>query len=634
MKTNHPIRIFAIAVIAAMAIFSSCKKETLENNKRPVLAIEEQTSLSGNPGESLCFHFDVADPAAGGLSLRYNTEGPVSVKFTHISDKNGSIEIALAEDAMSDGKVILSITDSRGGCSRYCLNITISRFKVEFAPVVLEADRGSVAVITYTLDTNISEPELILTLEDGGTYFTLEGNTVTALRKNISGADRTTVVTISVQSGDTTFSSSAQIRQKSLPKPDNLVEFKDKVLQEVLVNRFDGNYDGEISYEEALLVEEIDIRGCGVTNLTGIGSFKNAWKLDARDNDIENGTEIARLPRLYWLDLSGNPNLDTIDISGCSMYFEHFMFDLYKEATSGDKIQTRTTFTATYNQIYSTSYPDYRTFEDDPEYDNKRRKNMIKWELDSRLRPITDDRRSTDFSRHYELVKIKEHTKGSGNLALVFSGMGFLDTDIKDGTYERAIRDLIYHTSRHYQFSYADNWECFDVYYLVYVSPARTNVEDYKQQWRDIASRSRQMIFGDDYAIGGVIGYTLSIDQLSGRPSTSKGQGVSFDFGLELRIHFPDYRQILFTNRPGLTLSNEGTIVYTGKYTSMAIESIIDFSEHDCLTLKGLLRTRYAWENGEVYQRLGLSNSALPDIALLEWDPSWGEVDYEWLLRP
>ena len=258
---------------------------------------------------------------------------------------------------------------------------------------------------------------------------------------------------------------------------------------------------------------------------------------------------------------------------------------------------------------------------------------MIKWELDNRFCPIRDDRQSADFSRHYELVKVKEHTKGSGNLAFVLSGMGFLDIDIKDGTYERAMRDLLSHISHHYQFSYADNWECFDVYYLVFVSPARTNVDDYKQHWRDIQNKARQMIFGDDYAIGGLVGYTLCIDHLSGTPTSSKRQGFSFNYGMELKTFFPDYRNMVFTNRADLKVSDEGTIVY-GKYSSVSIESIIDFLEYDCLILKYLLQTRYAWENGEDYQRLGLSISALPDIALLQWDESWGDVDYSRLLRP
>ena len=315
---------------------------------------------------------------------------------------------------------------------------------VEFQPVVLGGERGSVATASYTVKTNLdSNEEFVLSLKENP-YFKLEGKTVTALRKNVSEKDRTDTLLLTHPKLPQ-FAYKMPLAQKSLPRPENLVDFKCEALKAALVERFDTDYDGEISTDEALAVEEIDIRNCGITDLTGIGAFKKAWKLDARDNDIVDGTDIKGMRQLYWLDLKGNKNLATFDITGCTIYFEWFDF----EVTENLK------YYLLKNQV------------------QKEELTVLKEAQDRAARihkHIADTRETNDWTGHNEITLVKKHTTGEG-IPFVVTGMGFIDADVQDGSMTRLLKDaveLMYDAAEEKSFV-----EQFDFYICTYIRPKR-----------------------------------------------------------------------------------------------------------------------------------------------------------------
>ena len=241
----------------------------------------------------------------------------------------------------------------------------------------------------------------------------------------------------------------------------DVVTFKDDALLDAMVAIADTDGDYLVSFEEALAVEEIDIRGKGITDLTGIGAFKKAWKLDARDNDIVDATDVKGMRQLYWLDLKGNMNLKTFDITGCTIYFEHLDF----EVTENLK------YYLLKNQVQKRNLTVFREGHEDDSYRFHKH--------------IRDDRQSADWSGHMQIELIKEHTTGEG-WPLVVTGMGFIDQDIEDGSMQRYLKDAVELMIE--QAPDKDFIEQFDFYTSTYVTPNRNDHavwETYGQELRE-----------------------------------------------------------------------------------------------------------------------------------------------------
>ena len=222
---------------------------------------------------------------------------------------------------------------------------------------------------------------------------------------------------------------------------NDVVSFIDRTFMEYMISIADKDGDRFISFDEALGVKEIDIEGKGVKDLTGLEYFKNVWKFNGKDNDIEDATVLKELPRLYWMDLKGNKNLKTFDLTGCSVYFEHRDFEMTEDLH----------YYMTRQQIQK--YDDLT----DP------------WCTKSKH--VIDPRESTDFSRQGELTLIKEHTVGDG-YPVVYVVWGAIDVDVQDGTYERLVRDAM-----ELQFELSEEIrpykDYFDVYMLIHIRPNR-----------------------------------------------------------------------------------------------------------------------------------------------------------------
>lgn len=223
-----------------------------------------------------------------------------------------------------------------------------------------------------------------------------------------------------------------------------MVAFNDIAFKTAAVEAADRDGDREVSPEEALKVKELSVSGLNISDLTGIEAFSYLEKLDARDNDIVDANILTNLSYLHWLDLKGNMNLTTFDVTGCSMYFDHCEFECTEQLHyTAVKYQVNVS-----GHIEYTSGSFFDTIGSDPECEHSTH--------------IDDPRRTTDWSRQNRVYQIAQHTKGEGGNKLVLSGTGYIDNDLTTGTFDRVMREA-------YETFFVDDYmksilDYFDVY--------------------------------------------------------------------------------------------------------------------------------------------------------------------------
>ncbi|MDJ0839883.1 MAG: immunoglobulin domain-containing protein, partial [Acidobacteriota bacterium] len=101
----------------------------------------------------------------------------------------------------------------------------------------------------------------------------------------------------------------------------------------------DANDDGLISTEEAEAVTGIlDLSGQGIEDLTGLDAFSNITGLDASDNDLSQWPDLSGFPNLVTLDLSGNglPDLTRRGVGALAVTLEEIYLDNNRLSTLPD----------------------------------------------------------------------------------------------------------------------------------------------------------------------------------------------------------------------------------------------------------------------------------------------------------
>lgn len=441
MKTHN--RHILVGILAlALAGLSACTKEQPDPTVSPAdisLSLQENTKVKQYAGETSTLHFSIKVPDPAKSSITFSTTGPGEVELDKsILAGSGRLSVTLDKEAASDVNVVITLSCSNAS-KKYTVTVTPYFFRGEIKTVVVGPDATSRAGVEYIVDTNLDSYQASLELADN-TYFVLEGEEVVALRGNVTGEDRTCTIFLKESSGmfKNIYGTVCQSTLPPLP-PEQIVHFQDVFFKNAMLELCDVNLDGEISLDEALTVKEIDIKGKGVTRLDGIEAFKNVWKLDAQNNDIKDGTLLKELHGLYWLDLKGNNKLETFNITGCSIYFEHLDFDL------NDKLL--------YYMLKQQTFK-----EDCPVLYGTHSKHIV------------DPRETTDWSQQGKLQLLKQHTKGDG-LTIIISGLGYIDVDINDGTFARMVDDTIKYIQNLSEF-----YECFDYldfYSLIWLRPHR-----------------------------------------------------------------------------------------------------------------------------------------------------------------
>ena len=226
---------------------------------------------------------------------------------------------------------------------------------------------------------------------------------------------------------------------------EGMVQFKDRAFKRAMLESWDVNHDRDISDEEALAADAVEAAGRGIKDITGIEAFRNIGKIDLRDNDIEDATAVRNHPYLHWLDLKGNKNLKTFDVRGCTIYFDHCDFELTDDLL----------YYCWRRQVGVNSMREDGSFLD---YRNEHAKH------------VKDDRETTDWSRHTRLVQLHQHTKGEGKFKVNISGLGYIDVDLEDGSFDRIMREG-YNAILGGCPRFASHLDELDVYYMEYLSP-------------------------------------------------------------------------------------------------------------------------------------------------------------------
>ena len=277
-------------------------------------------------------------------------------------------------------------------------------------------DDGRGGDIRIKIDSNIPDMEDVLSVVSDVGWINVSYDTegfILALQENLSGDERDAKIVVSHKDGLLT-GETFHIRQDWLlytPQGD-YVTFSDKAFKAACLETADIDGDRQVSFAEAAAVKELYLPGKGITDLTGLEMFMNLEFFEAQDNDIRNADMLAELHFLHWLDLKGNRNLESFDVSGCSVYFERCWYEVTPQLRYK-------TFLRQLNITYDC---DMYCAHGDVDFDH---------------------RVSTDYSRQGELVQWHKHTVGDGKKVLVFTGLGYLDVDHQDGSFDRVMKDAL-----------------------------------------------------------------------------------------------------------------------------------------------------------------------------------------------
>lgn len=463
----------ALLCLLAAAGLPSCTKETPEplpevrtDNPDGKKDDPEPTPKQATPGLALAegsafayvgipvtVAFETVGEPCEGMEVTFASDGKSSVtgSFDPATGK-GEVSVTLGPGAeRSKSHVTLSAAGGEG-TTECTLDVTAYYLDITAGDLSLPGGAGEKAPLSYKADTNI--PEFAPAVSVDADWLSFSEGMIITLSENRTGAERT--ATVSLSDADSRFGpfTLTAIQETLPPKAaEGSVAFAEWPFKEACLEAADRNGDGEVSPDEALSVTELVIPGRGIHDLAGLEAFRNIWKLDARDNDIEDADVLRELRRLHWLDLRGNRGLRTFDLTGCSIYFDHCLF----EAT--DELEYRVLS----RQVGVAGGGEWST-------------NSDPWCEHSVH--VRDERQTSDWSHQNRLVKLQDRsgtvTRDGREMeySICLTGIGYIDADLEDGSYDRLMRDAAGLLRTRFP-ELAARWDCFDVYYMERVTENR-----------------------------------------------------------------------------------------------------------------------------------------------------------------
>lgn len=184
-------------------------------------------------------------------------------------------------------------------------------------------------------------------------------------------------------------------------KKDGYVWFECLEMKKATVEKYDKDGDGEISYEEADDIIELDLKDRGVTSTVGIEHMHRLEKLDIRGNRIPEGGVIDLSGEHYWFNEIYNDNSKvTIDFTGCAVEVN---------GEDGTILENRKVRTNQYVDGFPGNCEETYT--------------------------------SSDFSRNGETVVLWNHTQGDG-IPVLLKGQYFVDVDVTTGYYDKLMKEV------------------------------------------------------------------------------------------------------------------------------------------------------------------------------------------------
>ena len=468
-RINHhfiPAVFLLICTAVSASLFSSCQKE------EPItpylqLSVPAANELYVRPGGEFEFSFEVSGVYSGHLMIDGASAG-ISDFQVFGSNLLTSVRVS---GVYGGGEAWFTVKVKAGSEAMTELRADIVASRAELTGLPGEGGfigGGPEETVTLGLSTNLPEGMrggLSVRSDADWAVPAVSGETVTVtLSENGSHRPRTCVLTLHDAGGlinDIQYAVTQDWETSLEPCRPGVVGFADKAFKSALLDIADADGDGEISLEEAEAVHEIDISGRGVKDLTGLEAFRNLEVFDGHDNGIVNADVFSRLRYLRWFNIKGNPDLESFDLTGCTIYFDRCLFD------TSEKLHYKTLL----RQLNV-------TFECDP--------------YSTCAEHIVDTRTSTDWSHHKNMIQIHKHTTGDGKKAVVLSGLGWLDVDIEDGSFHRGMRDMLDFLYYKHPNIYTHKDE-LDIYIMEYVSESRErfvfppddHLEDYAKELQD-----------------------------------------------------------------------------------------------------------------------------------------------------
>lgn len=355
---------------------------------------------------------------------------------------------------------------------------------------------GSGYSFGFKVETNLPEDLLCIEYDSWIGLELAGGDATVTLPENLTGRYRTGTVTFRDRDGKLEPVTKTIVQNDVFYIREGFVPFRERAFRNAMLYA-DTDGDGWISLEEAEDVQEILIAGSGVTDLSGLECFKNAWKVDARDNDIENADVLSTLRQLHWLDLRGNAHLKSFDLTGCCIYFRECRFDV------NEGLRYRYLF---HQHNITPENDEYALYGD----------------------AVIDTRTTRDWTRDKELILVHKGTKSDGKKAVCLSGLGYLDVDVEDGSFMRLMKDFAKAYFEKTELDiYLDHLDVYVYYNLFdkrdkYVFPACDWKEDYatelmsayKKCFHKLEKETYDAVFPDEDGLLFLLTYDLHPDVL------------------------------------------------------------------------------------------------------------------------
>lgn len=463
---NDYVKKVNVSTTAVEIVFQDDVTARLEFQKEVSLDIDTELYFTDYMSEPVEVPFKVTKLGHGDISFNVTSaqknetqeEFKPEVEYDEES-RTGTIKFCLNNLPGTTDVAYIFVSDGQVS-TMYTITAKTYHFDVTVEDITLGGEEGAMAPFSFKVDTDI--PNYMLEYETEGDFFTFVDGVVTTTSENRTEALRNGQ--ISIFESKRVFSPIVvKITQESLPAippRENCIVFNDMNFKNAMKALCDADHDGEVSFDEALSIKEVVATGAGIKDLKGLEYFKNAWKVDLQNNDIVDATVLKELPLLYWLDLKGNKNLKTFDVTGCTQYFEHCEFEITDELVYYTyRQQAGVTVYSDPNCKHSRHIPDNRETLDWTHHKNLRK-------VQTHTKCITQE--EFPWIRTGEYYENENHTQEGSVPVIVFTGQGYLDVDFNDGTWERMMNKLISEFWR-INTEFTQYKDYFDVYLLEYL---------------------------------------------------------------------------------------------------------------------------------------------------------------------
>lgn len=465
---NDYVKKVNVSTTAVEMVFQDDVTARLEYQKEVSLDIDTELSFIGYMSEPVEVPFKVTKLGHGDISFNVGeaTEGfKPEVEYDEESH-TGIIRFSLSSLPGTREVAYIFVTDGGENSTTYTITAKTYHFDITVEDITLGGEEGATAPLSFKVDTDI--PDYVLEYETEGDFFTFADGVVTTTSENRTEVPKTGQ--ISIFESKRVFSPiEVKITQESLPavpSREDCIVFNDMNFKNAMKAFCDTDHDGEVSFDEALTVKEVIANGAGIKDLKGLEYFKNAWKVNLQDNDIVDATVLKELPLLYWLDLKGNKNLKTFDVTGCTQYFEHCEYEVSPELVY-----------YAYRYQYGVAGKCDPFFEHSPE--------------------VADTRVTTDWSHHKKMTLVHQHTKTINTEempwifasqkemvpSIVFTGLSYIDVDFNNGTWERLFKQTYEQFCQ--KTIIGEYIEYFDIYFLEYMVDSREKFYFEPNSYRD-----------------------------------------------------------------------------------------------------------------------------------------------------